>query len=115
MDILTILKIIVAVATILTGLIAFLRPRSVTSFTGLAMPGPRGLSEVRAILGGLLIGLGLAPLVDGTPATYHMLGIGYAAIGLARLFSIVVDRSYERSNLISLLVEAVFAAILLIG
>jgi hypothetical protein len=109
-----ILKIVVAVATLLTGLWAFVRPRSVTGFTGLAMPGPRGVSEVRAILGGLFIGLGLAPLIYTAPETYRMLGIGYAAIGAARLFSIIVDKSTERSNLISLAVEIIFAAILLV-
>lgn len=114
MSLLTILKIVVAIATILTGLLAFIRPRSVTGFTGLAMPGPRGISEVRAILGGLLIGAGLAPLVLAVPQTYQMLGICYAAIGLARLFSIVVDKSYERSNIISLVVEVIFAVVLMV-
>ena len=114
MPILMILKIIAAVGTSLTGLLAFLRPRSISGFTGLSMPGPRGVSEVRAILGGLLIGAGLAPLILAVPQTYQMLGLCYAAIVVTRVFSIVVDKSTERSNFISLTVEAAFAVFLLL-
>ena len=114
MSLLEILKIAIAVATIATGLIALWRPRSVTGFTGLEPRGVRGISEIRAVLGGLFIGAGLAPLIYAVPAAYRMLGLIYLAIGIARAFSIVYDRSTERSNLISLAVEAVFGLVLLI-
>jgi hypothetical protein len=43
-----------------------------------------------------------------------MLGIGYLAIAVARLISIVIDKSYARSNLISLITEIVLGVILVI-
>jgi hypothetical protein len=113
-SILQVLQIVVAVATILTGLVAFVRPRSIYNFIGLEAPGVRGISEIRAIFGGLLIGLGAAPLMLGAPEAYQMLGIGYLAIAVARLFSILYDRSFASSNLISLAVEVVFGAILML-
>jgi hypothetical protein len=113
MSILLILKIIVSVATALVGAYAFVRPRAVTGFTGLELPGPRGVSEVRAILGGLFIALGVAPFLYGSTG-YIILGFGYALIAAARLFSIIVDKSYEQSNIISLVIEIVCGAILLI-
>jgi succinate dehydrogenase/fumarate reductase cytochrome b subunit len=43
-----------------------------------------------------------------------MLGITYLVIALARIASIVLDRSYERSNWISLAVEIVAGIVLLL-
>ena len=114
MTFLEILKIIMAVGTIATGLISLIRPRSVQGFTGLTAPGPRGITEIRAILGGGFIGLGLAPLILGAPAAYQMLGVTYLAIAVARIVGLVLDRSFEGSNWISLAVEVVAGIILLL-
>ena len=112
--ILQILQIIAAIATIATGVLSFFAPQSVFGFTGLAAPGPRGITEIRAVLGGLFIGVGLAPLLLKAPVAYRMLGIMYLAIAIARAVSIVVDKSTEQSNIISLVVEIVFGIILVV-
>jgi hypothetical protein len=111
MDILLILKIIAALATAATGLLAFFKPDAVYGFTGLTANGVRGISELRAVFGGLFIALGIAPLVLGATA-YQMLGYGYLAIAVTRTISILIDKSYAQSNLISLAIEIVFGAIL---
>jgi uncharacterized membrane protein len=108
-----ILKIIAALATVATGLLAFVKPAATYGFIGLNANGVRGVSEIRAIFGGLFIGLGLAPFFLGATA-YQMLGIGYLAIAVARMFSIVFDKSYAQSNLISLVIEIVLGAILIL-
>ena len=108
-----ILKIIAALATVATGLLAFVKPTATYGFIGLNANGVRGVSEIRAIFGGLFIGLGLAPLFLGATA-YQMLGIGYLAIAVARTFSIVFDKSYAQSNIISLVIEIVLGAILVL-
>jgi hypothetical protein len=113
MNILLVLKIIAALATIATGLLALVRPSAVYGFTGLNATGSRGLSEIRAIFGGLFIGLGFAPFFLGS-AAYTMLGIGYLAIAAVRLFSIGFDKSYAQSNWISLGIEVVLGTILVI-
>lgn len=111
MDFLMVLKIIAALATAATGLLAFVKPSAAYGFTGLNAEGVRGVSEMRSIFGGLFIGLGIAPFFLGAPA-YSMLGIGYVAIAAARAFSMVYDKSYARSNLISLVTEIVLGIIL---
>ena len=113
MNILLVLKIFAAVVTIATGLLALVRPSAAYGFIGLNPNGVRGVSEIRAIFGGLLIGLGAAPLFLGA-AAYQMLGIGYLAIAAARGFSIVFDKSYAQSNLISLGIEIVLGILLVI-
>ncbi len=113
MNIGTALKMIAALATVATGLLAFVKPSATFSFVGLNANGARGISEIRAIFGGLFIALGVAPFFLGATA-YQMLGIGYLAIAVARAFSIVFDKSYAQSNIISLVIEIVLGAILVI-
>ena len=96
MNPLQILQIIVALATILTGLFALLRPRAVQGFTGLRAEGGRGITEIRAVLGGFFIALGLAPLLLNQPAAYRMLGIAYVGVAAVRAVSIVLDRAELR-------------------
>ena len=110
---LLVLKIIAALATVATGLLALVRPQATYGFIGLKADGPRGLSEIRSVFGGLFIALGLAPLFLGATA-YQMLGIGYLAIAAARAGSILLDKSYAQSNFISLAIEVVLGAILVL-
>jgi hypothetical protein len=111
---LEVVRILIAVATIATGLFSLLRPRAVTGFTGLTTTGPRGITEIRAVLGGAFVALGVAPLLLGSLAAYQMLGITYLTVGLARFLSMIVDRSWVSSNWISLGVEVVFGLLLIV-
>jgi hypothetical protein len=113
MSILLVLKIIATLATAATGLLALIKPDATYGFIGLMANGVRGVSEIRAIFGGLFIALGIVPLFLGLVA-YQMLGITYLAIAAARVFSIVFDKSYAQSNLISLVIEMLLGAILVI-
>jgi hypothetical protein len=112
---LQILKIIAAFGTIATGVISLIRPKSVTGFTGLQPTGPRGITEIRAVLGGFFIGLGIAALVLNVAPAYQVLGIGYLVVGVVRAVSMwLLDRSVMRSNVISLIVELVFGVVLVL-
>jgi hypothetical protein len=77
----------------------------------LSAPSVRGISEIRAIFGGLFIALGVTPIVFNQ---YRPLGIAYLAIAVTRAISMVVDKSYAQSNIISLIIEIVFGVILVI-
>jgi len=109
-----IFQVVAAVGTILTGLVSMLRPRAVRSFTGLEVENPRGITEIRAVLGGFFVALGATPLILGDPVTYRMLGIAYLLVGVVRAVSMFVDESLARSNVISLIVEIVFGTILVL-
>src|SRR5512135_390695 len=102
MSILQILKIICAIGTVATGLISLVAPRSIRDFTGLEATGPRGITEIRAVMGGLFIGLGLAAFILAAPAVYQALGIMYLAIAIVRAISMFLDQSVVQSNIISL-------------
>jgi hypothetical protein len=114
MTILEILQILAVVATILTGLVSLLKPHAVKGFTGLETSGPRGVTEIRSILGGAFLGVGIAPLLLNTPAAFQMLGITYLVIGAVRAVTMVIDKSVVRSNVISLVVEIVLGILLIL-
>ena len=114
MKTLEVLQVVIAVATIATGAVSLLRPESIRGFTGLLAEGPRGITEIRAIMGGVFIALSVAPLVLGAPEAYRTLGITYLVIAVIRAVSMVVDRSVVSSNIISLVVEIVFGVILML-
>ena len=113
MIVLTVLKYVSVVVTLATGLISIFWPKSIKGFTGLEASSPRAISEIRAVMGGVFVGLGVAAFLFNTPEVYKMLGIGYAFIAGIRGVSIVVDRSTDRSNIISLITEVVLALILI--
>ncbi len=114
MTILQLLQLIAVVGTILTGIVSLFWPRAVQGFTGLTASSGRGITEIRSVLGGLFIGLGVATLAVRTNEVHQMLGVMYLAIGLVRAVSMMVDKSVERSNLISLAVEILFGGILVL-
>ena len=114
MNILRILQIIAVIGTIMTGMLSLFWPKVAQDFTGLIAPGGRGITEIRAMLGGLFIGLGIAVFLLGTREVYQMLGIVYIAIGAVRAVSMVIDKSVEQSNIISLIFEIVFGIILIL-
>ncbi|OGO12680.1 MAG: hypothetical protein A2Y93_07425 [Chloroflexi bacterium RBG_13_68_17] len=110
---LQIVQVIAALATIVTGLVSLFWPRAVQGFTGLRAEGGRGITEIRAVLGGFFVALGAAPLALGADA-YRMLGIAYLAVAAVRAVSIFVDRSGVQSNWISLAVEVLLGAVLVL-
>lgn len=114
MNILNGLKWFAVLATLLTGLVSLFWPRAVFGFTGLQVSGPRGITEIRAVLGGVFIALALAVLLFDRLTSMRVLGLTYLVIGLVRLVAIFVDQSAEQSNWVSLVVEFLFAAILLL-
>jgi hypothetical protein len=110
----TYIQIIFAILTIILGIFVIIRPTAIYNFTGLSANGVRGITEIRAIFGGLFVALGAAPLMLNTPASYKMLGIVYIGIAVTRIGSMVNEPCFEKSNLISLLSESIFGVLLLL-
>lgn len=110
---LTVLKYVAVAVTLVTGVMSIFWPRSFSGFTGIEATSPRAVSEIRAVMGGVFLGLAIAVVIFRTPEVFKMLGIGFAAIALVRAISIVVDRATVQSNIISLASEVVLALILI--
>jgi len=100
--------------TLLTGMYSLLFPTQVEGFTGLHPVGGRGITEIRAILGAIFIGLALAAVVLDQTVTFPMLGITYLVVAAVRTAAMFVDKSFVSSNYISIAVEVVFGLLLVL-
>jgi len=107
------LRFAVLAATVASGLVLLVKPESASGFTGLAPEAARGITEIRAAMGGVFIALGVAPMFLGRPAE-RVLGLVYLAIAAVRAPFMFADGSAgEQSNWISLAFEVAAATILL--
>lgn len=113
-NILVIFKYLAVFVTLATGIISLFWPRKIKGFTGLEASSPRALTEIRAVMGGTFIGLGLAALFMPTPEVFRTLGVAYAAIAAIRALSMFVDHSVVRSNIISLVSEILLVVMLIL-
>ena len=107
------LQYLACILTIIAGAFALFAPEKAVSLTGLFPQGGRGRTEIRCVMGGLYIALGITPFLLGG-ITFTMLGIAYLAIGLVRLVSIFVDKSGTQSNWMSMALELVLGVILVL-
>jgi len=113
MTLVSILKNIAAIGTIAIGAYSLIWPCKIKRFRGLDAAGPSGITEIRAVLGGLFIGLGVAVLLLASQPAYQVLGITYLVVAGVRCFSMFVDRSVSQSNLVSAVSELVLGVILM--
>lgn len=111
---LQILQYIGCILTALVGVYATFSPKNTTSVTGLVPQGARGITEIRVVFGVFFIVLGLFPIVVGNPIAFQMLGYAYLLVGIARIISIFIDKSSERSNWMSVAFEVIFGFILIL-
>lgn len=104
-----------AVISTLAGCLGLIWPAKVSTFIGLQLPGPLGVSEFRATYGGLFIGAGLATLLIGSREAALVLGAAWAGAFLARAISLIVDNSRSKENIAGLAIEGVVASLLLLS
>lgn len=114
MTLLKFVQFIAILGTLITGLYALFFPSNIEGFTGLHPVGGRGVTEIRAILGGVFIGLALAAYFLDHSVSFPMLGITYLVIAAIRTISTFLDRSLTSSNMVSIAVEVLFGVILIL-
>lgn len=107
--------ILLTVVTIALGIYSMLKPKSLLRFTGLTSPTGRGVTEVRVVMGALLIGVGAAVLATGGKPGFWMLGVTYLSVGFSRVLFIQIDKSGDRTNWLSVGFELVMGVLLVSG
>lgn len=114
MTILKILQFIAILGTFLTGLYSLIWPKRIQGFTGLVPEGGRGVTEIRAILGGVFLGLAAGAFFLNHAVSYPLVGITYLVIAAVRTVSMFIDRSVVSSNWISIATEVIFGVLLVV-
>lgn len=102
-----------AVVTIVFGLMCLIAPRLSLRILRLqTLPDhPEAVSESRATIAGFYLGIGLCAVLFAQPLIYLALGAGWGFTAFGRIISMLSDRGVTLFNFISVLIEAVLAAL----
>ena len=102
-----------AAVNVILGCLGLLFPQQVSRIVGIHPEGPLGISELRATYGGFFLCLGLGCLVTQSDHAFLVAGSAWSGAAVARLVSVVADKSRSRENIIGLLIEATVGLMLL--
>ena len=92
-----IVNIIFAALSIGLGCFGWLAPRYTLGALDLfAGKNTMGMSEIRASVGALFVGMGIGALLLGTPEAYVMLGFCWCGAATGRLTSIIMDGQSQK-------------------
>ena len=108
----SLLAYIGATVSVLAGLAGLLWPRRVSAVIGLQLPSALGVSEFRATYGGLFAGAGATVLILASRDAALVLAAAWLGAFVARVISLVVDRSTSKENLAGLGIEAAIGTML---
>ena len=103
------------VLSIVLGVGALVSPETLARQTGLAADGPLGRSELRALFGGVFIGIGIAALLLGSPAAHLVGAAAFLGGAAAKLLSAALERGVLPAALPGLLFDLVLGALFLWG
>jgi hypothetical protein len=97
------------------GVAALVAPATFGVRTGLAATGSLGRSELRAVFGGVFIGLAAACLVLAVPAAYWAAAAAFFGGAAAKVLSAAVERGVFPAALPGLVVDLVAASLFVWG
>jgi len=114
MNLVALFHLYAVVITIKNGLFSALKLGWIKNKSGIETPTPRATTEMRAVWGGLLLGLGIAGLVFPRPEVYKTLGMVYVVRNVVRGVSMLVEKSTDKASLQAISYEVILAILLFI-
>ncbi len=103
-----------AIITLLFGVWAFLQPIKFSTIIFLNPHKKKGITEIRATYGGLIMGLGSYAFWSQTSTAFHCLAIAWFATAIARTVGTLLDGSYSSMTLLFIAIEVGTGILLLI-
>lgn len=107
--------LVAPVLSIVLGLVALVSPETLARQTGLVADGPLGRSELRALFGGVFIGIGIAALLLGSPAAHLVGAAAFLGGAAAKVLSATLERGVLPAALPGLLFDLALGALFLWG
>lgn len=104
-----------ALLSLSIGAVGLLRPQIIATGAGVIAEGPHGISELRALLGGVLFSLGLVCLITREPAAFLAAAAAWLGAAVAKLISLVLDRPEPGKVVPGLVLDALIGFALLAG
>ncbi len=96
------------------GFVFFINPDVITTMDGIILPDRPAANHIRAVYGGMEIGLGMLLIYfcftkDGVKNGLIVLAFSIGVAALARLYGILFDQGGDMSNVLSFAAELAFA------
>ena len=104
-----------AALSLALGIVGLLRPQIIATGAGVLVEGPHGLSELRALLGGILFSLGMVCLITREPAAFLAAAAAWLGAAVAKLISLALDRPDPGKVVPGLVLDALIGFALLAG
>lgn len=112
MNLIALFHLYAVVITLKNGFFSALRLGWIKYKSGMETTSPRATTEMRALWGGLLFGLGIAGLVFPVPEVYKTIGIVYVVRNVVRVVSMVIEKSTDKAILQGISYEVILAIFL---
>ena len=109
------LKLLLAVANVLFGVVSLVAPKRLAEAVGLGVDTPDGLAEIRNGWGGLYLALGLTLLVLQAVPAYQVAGAMYAGMGVTRLAQMLTQKSLRTPIQAGILAFEAVSAVIFLG
>lgn len=108
-----------AVIYLAFGFLFLINPDIITTMDGIVLPDRPAANHIRAVYGGMEIGLGMLLIYfclvkDGVRKGLIVLAFSIGVTALSRLYGIVFDGGGDMSNILSFVAEFAFAGMALI-
>jgi hypothetical protein len=97
------------------GALGLLKPTFVASLAGVRADRPAGVMELRAVFGGLMLGMVAALVYIGSPIVYLTVGLAWTGAAIAKVISFFLDRPPLKDSLQGIISDLVCAGLLLSG
>jgi len=102
-------------ACLALGVAALVAPTTFAAQTGLAATGAVGRSELRAVFGGVFVGLATACLALAAPAAYWAAAAAFLGGAAAKVLSAALERGVFPAALPGLVIDLLAAALFVWG
>ncbi len=107
--------LIAPLLTLGMGVVAFVAPEAFARQTGLTAHGPLGRSELRAVFGGVFVGIGLVTLGLLSPAAHLVGAAAFLGGAAAKVAAAVLERGVLPAALPGLLADLVLGGLFVWG
>lgn len=97
------------------GTVGLVRVRAVADRAAISPNAPEAVTNLRAVFGGIFVGMGLAPLILGSAIAYLTVAIILGVALLTKILGVVIDRPALRSVTIGILFDAFGVAFFVCG
>lgn len=108
------LKLLVALITLIFGLVAVILPKGTAKAMYFSLKGGRGAAEFRVGVGAFFVGMGAMAIYLNDANVFQMLGVAYLVAATTRVLAIFLDKPNPNGSYLGFLVVEIASGVILV-